>query len=486
MRSPGRDRGRFASLSGLSIVRCGPGAPYARIVIDSNGLPLYAYTKWFALRMADVAEEDSTARSTVETYFGFLLPFAGYLHARNIAWNSSPETIRAQLQAFHQSELHLIQHKDEKLEGVLVEKGSRTPLKASSLRVMLAAWRDFYRTMRAEGLYVYPNPMESALLERLNQEHRKHVRAAGAPDHAGIRSETHAESGRRPNAFFRVKEPSGWELRQEFTDSAMLTNLARAFDAMLSTRGLLLRDEAVLLLLRYTGARVHEICSMTAGGYRSHTTNGIPGQALIINKGGHGVEDKVITFQGRPDIIETITRYVRRERARFDPQHRRRIQDLHDDESLFLTARGTPFNYDAFRNTWRHIYPCGQAHVPNGFAIHDLRHLLVTELLLQARLQHGADSQDYKEAMKSIQDLFGWASDTSITVYDHCLKKIDAIALLTALQQRSVNDPDVLVSDAVSEQPMSEATEGSQARSSPPPFAASDDELRNWIEQATG
>ena len=201
MRSPGRERGRFSSLSGLSVQRCDPAAPYSRIVIDANGLPLYAYTKWFALRMQDVEQYNWPAKSTIETYFGFLLPFAGYLHARDIPWNSPPSVVRKQLQAFCQNELHLNQRKDSKLEGVLLRKSKTTPLKASSLRVMLAAWKDFYHTMRDAGLYVYPNPMASELLERLNKEHRKHIRAAGAPNQAGIRSETRADTGRQAKRF---------------------------------------------------------------------------------------------------------------------------------------------------------------------------------------------------------------------------------------------------------------------------------------------
>ena len=217
----------------------------------------------------------------------------------------------------------------------------------------------------------------------------------------------------------------------------MLMNLARAFDAMLAAPRLSLRDKSVLLLLRYTGARIHEICAITAGGYRSHTATGIPGQARVINKGGGRLEAKLISFQGRPDITQNIERYVRRERSRFDPGHRTKVSELGDHEPLYLTQRGTQLTYDAFHNDWRRIYPYGKKYVLTGYSIHDLRHLLVTELLAKARQEHGATSQEYAEAKKSISNLFGWRTPDSINVYDHVLSTIDTLALLTALQREA-------------------------------------------------
>ena len=184
MRTPRRSNGRFASLSGLSTIRCGSAAAHPCIVIDAQGLPLFPYTHWYALRIQD----NDLAKSTVETYLGYLLPFAGFLQLHGVAWNSPPEVIRIRMKRFLRSELHLSQQPDEVLEGVKVRTGEMTPLKPSTLRGMFAAWKDFYATMRDQGLYVYPNPIESALLKRLNRERHKHIRGAGAPDHAGIRS----------------------------------------------------------------------------------------------------------------------------------------------------------------------------------------------------------------------------------------------------------------------------------------------------------
>jgi hypothetical protein len=55
---------------------------------------------------------------------------------------------------------------------------------------------------RFHPLYAYDNPMYSPVLLAWRAEHRKWVRNPGAPDYAGIRSESRSDSARQPVGFF--------------------------------------------------------------------------------------------------------------------------------------------------------------------------------------------------------------------------------------------------------------------------------------------
>src|SRR5260370_1283513 len=56
-------------------------------------------------------------------------------------------------------------------------------------------------------LYAFDHPMYSKVLVAWRSEHRRWIRNAGAPNHAGIRSESRADSARQPVGFFQVRLP---------------------------------------------------------------------------------------------------------------------------------------------------------------------------------------------------------------------------------------------------------------------------------------
>lgn len=435
MRMPNRERGRFSSLSDLSIIKCPGDDIYPLVVVDGDGLPVFSVTEWYRIRASE-----GTVQGTRDTYLGLLLPFAAFLRANNQAWNAPPDEIRAHLRAFLLRQLHCKVTQDRAFEGYRLGVTGATPLSTSGLRGMLAAWRDFYAAMAEERLYVYPNPLESPLLARLRRQRAQQIRNAGAPDIAGIRSLSWRESGRQPSAFFRVKTAEGWRLDPTFATATILEGLAAAFKAMVNTRGLAKRDRIVLLLLRHTGARVHEICQMTVGGYRCHTATGIPGRAMVRNKGSFGREEKAIYFGAVPQISHLIEQYVRSDRGRADPARRTRLSDLGDDAPLFLTNRGTGYTYETFKGVWRRLYPRARKHCLVGFSPHDLRHLHVTQLLLKARVVYGREGEGYRNAKEAISRLMGWKSPDTIEAYDHTLRDADALELLAAMQQDIVHD----------------------------------------------
>src|SRR2546429_2388958 len=100
----------------------------------------------------------------------FLLPFFGYLLAHGLAWNSDPEQMHRHIRAFLRNEVVCQISRDTTLDGYMVELTGNSPVLQSSLRVLLAAIRDFYAVMAEAGLYPFSNPMCSPLLQRWKRE----------------------------------------------------------------------------------------------------------------------------------------------------------------------------------------------------------------------------------------------------------------------------------------------------------------------------
>ena len=180
------------------------------------------------------------------------------------------------------------------------------------------------------------------------------------------------------------------------------------------------RDRVILMLLNYTGARLSEILGLTAGGYRKdkHAC-----RAKVTDKGSGGREEKTIYFT--PAIERAMIQYIRTERARHDPHGRKRIDQLADNEPLFLTRRGTAYRRGSFYHHWRiwlaalppdkHTEALG----PVAFAPHDIRHAYVTWILRQMKQRYKKDAEKLSTLREVFQRRMAWRSPLTIKCYDH-------------------------------------------------------------------
>ncbi len=184
MRTKGREQGRFVALSGFRKMAGPPGGRYEVLILDGNGKPVSPLCEWYHLR------KRPGQSGTRRTYLNFLQPFFAYLLSRGYAWNAAPSQIRSYVKAFLLEDIGCSISPDTALDGYRLTLTGSSPLSQSSLRVLLAAIRDFYAVMAEAGLYAYANPMCSQMLQRWKQERLKSIANAGAPDHAGIRSES--------------------------------------------------------------------------------------------------------------------------------------------------------------------------------------------------------------------------------------------------------------------------------------------------------
>jgi len=409
------------------------GTLYKVLFVDQQGHLIVGLTEWYRVRT------QQGPASTRDTYLACLLSFFAFLSETGCAWNAAPEQLRLTLIDFYRKRLGCLIRPDRGRERIEVIPTRETPLQESTLQVLRSALRDFYLVMRDERLYAFPNPLTSETLMHWKHLHEQAVANAGAPDQAGIRGASHEHTRRLPTAFLRYPKAGAWkpDLRKELTD--VRTGIHRVLDAMLACREISCREKAVLELLRNTGARLHEVVLLTAGGYRNE---GMAGQAQVVSKGSLGREIKTIYFTHNPRVMRLLTRYLEQIRPQWDRKHRTRFAEVGNHEPVFLTERGTPYSVKCFYSHWYTHYPRFRALCPVVFSPHDIRHLFITEFLIMLRAACGAgtdhfDAERYQREREAFgSTIMGWRAAHTIDVYDHSRDGEQTLQVLGLMQQR--------------------------------------------------
>ncbi len=279
--------------------------------------------------------------------------------------------------------------------------------------------------------YPYPSPMTSQLLEQWRRERGRMIGSSGAPDHAGIRSEAWEESRRHPIAYFRQGKRKPWQPKMALESTEVRERMGEALIYM-THHAPTQRDKVVLLLLRHTGARLHEILGMTAGGYRKAAG---PLNALVVNKGSLGREEKLITFLDTDEV--ELLKYIREERAQYDPLGRTQLADLHDADPLFLTARRKPYADAAFRYHWNCLMEQVQRRYQVFFTPHAIRHLFVTQHLVWIKEEAGDDREEQQRLKAGLIQIMGWHSRETMRIYDHTFSIQEAVQKLHEFQRKA-------------------------------------------------
>jgi integrase len=421
MHAKGREHGRFVSLGGLKKLPPPLGSQYPLLIVDSTGSPVFFLCEWYRLRSA------VDPGRTPDTYLDMALPWAGFLVRRGYAWNAEPDRLLAFLVEFLRDDVGCQVSPDSQREdGWSVQTTLSSPLSKSSLGVLLAALTSIYDTLIGAGYYAYRNPMRSERLIQLRQEHLRQIKNAGAPDHAGIRSEMRAETNRTfPTNQFHQRRGKVWEPQVVLEPDAVQERMHKTIDYMIQY-ATFQRDQVILLLIRQTGARLSEVLEMTAGGYRNARH---AGRALVKNKGSRGREEKTIHFTTSLD--RHLLRYIQTERAKYDPHGWSRLEDLDDRDPLFLTRTGKPYSRPAFYYNWNKLFPLAQSQFKKvegvEFTPHDLRHLRTTRAITKIRKDAGGDAATEAALLEGFQHLMGWQSPETMATYLKTMNKRQAI-----------------------------------------------------------
>jgi integrase len=290
--------------------------------------------------------------------------------------------------------------------------------------------------------------MYSRVLLAWRSEHRKWIRNAGAPDCAGIRSRSRIDAARQPVGFFQVKrqplEPSVAR-DSEPTRLVILAGVHYMIDHAAA------RDAVILRMLVETGARVSEILALTAKGLRqAHNPKiGIDVAAFVRNKGDQ-VANKPIWCSA--ETREQLRRYIARERSKLDSRGRTRLDQLGDEEPIFLSRRRRQLGYSGFHIIFNRLLRKAQRHFaartqePTAFPVqlpaitpHTIRHLHTTFRVKQVR-ELFTGPEERGRALEAMVSDMGWRSSETLKTYDHAMTKAELRERMASSVRQTLED----------------------------------------------
>jgi integrase len=457
MRTQRGPRGQFSSLYGTSTLRLAaefpypPGGPrYQRLVLDADGQLIVPLNEWYRLM------EGVGAARTRETYLAVLRPWFGFLAKHRYPWNAQPDAMREYTRLFLLEAGCALQK--GRVEGWFVQASNRSPMSTNGLHLLIAALRSFYTVMRRgvfdptdqrfHPLYAFDNPMYSKVLMAWRSKHRQWIRNAGAPDVAGIRSQSRAAEAQQPVGFFQVKRQP---LEPPVARDSEPTRLAILAGVRYMIDHAAAREAVILRILLESGARVSEVLGLTAGGLRrAHNPKiGIDVTALVRNKGEHTIRKPIWCSA---DTREQLRRYIARERSQVDAQGRTRLEQLGDDEPIFLSRRKRQLEYSGFRIAFNRLLAKAQRHFataeqgPDSMPLelpnitpHTIRHLHTTFRVKKVRELFSSPAER-ERAMEALVDDLGWRSAEMLKTYDHAFTRAELKELLASSVHQMLED----------------------------------------------
>jgi len=449
--------GQFSSLYGTSTLRLEPefrypsgGPRYERLVFDANDQLIVPLNEWYHLMKGSGAER------TRDTYLAVLRPWFGFLAKHGYQWNARPEAVREYTRLFLLEAGCAL--RPGQVEGWSVQATNRSPMSGNGLHLLIAALRSFYTVMmrgvfdpqdqRYHPLYAFDHPMYSKVLVAWRSEHRKWIRNAGAPNDAGIRSESRADSARQPVGFFQVRlQPMEPPVARdsESTRLAILAGVRHMIDHAPA------REAVILRIMLESGARVSEVLALAARGLRlAHNPKiGINVAAFVRNKGDHTLSKPIWCSA---DTRDQLRRYIAHDRSQLDRQHRTRLEQLGDEEPIFLSRRKRQLEYSGFGIVFKRLLGTAQRHFASApqhpyvirvllpaITPHTLRHLHTTFRVKKVR-ELFASPSERERALEALVDDLGWRSAEMLKTYDHAMTRSELRELMASSVRQMVQD----------------------------------------------
>src|SRR6266567_3990781 len=176
---------------------------------------------------------------------------------------------------------------------------------------------------------------------------------------------------------------------------------------------------------------------------------GIDVAAFVRNKGEH--------ILGKPiwcsaDTREQLRRYIARDRSQLDPHQRTRLEQLVDDDPIFLSRRKKQLEYSGFGIVFKRLLGKAQRHFgsapqhPDAIRVvlpditpHTIRHLHTTFRVKKVR-ELFASPSERERALEALVDDLGWRSAEMLKTYDHAITRSELRELMASSVRQMVQD----------------------------------------------
>ncbi|HYU73966.1 MAG TPA: site-specific integrase [Ktedonobacteraceae bacterium] len=390
---------------------------FSRGVVDAVGRPHLPLTTFYHRLTQQLA--DGTAR----TYLNSLLGFFTYLTTdswrlqRGDQWNSPPDAIQEAIRDFLVEWLHCkVQPKNTYAFVTLTAHSPNT------IRLFLAALKQFYAIMIWEQQYSYTNPLLDVATRFLHELEREEGagRRHRMPQVSGVEDPVTVHPSEN---FFRLaKDP--WEVTP-VDDPTLGKTLVEGF----SKAGLYLRDQIVIRMALESGARISEILQLTVGDWRALGCNQ---EARACSKGSRGRRVKRLRFSST--TARMLRQYLNTDRVALDLEQRR-LDQLDEHDPLFLSQRRKPYGYEALKPHWKKL--CLTVKITLN--IHAMRHWYTT-MCMRMIVEEAKSSAEIVLRKEELVRYMAWRNPETLKTYENYFKSIGHYTVQDLVHEHLEND----------------------------------------------
>lgn len=394
----------------------GMNSSFSLVVVDATGQPHLPLTTFYHHMQQQLS--DGTAR----TYLNNLLPFFSFLttdewrQQRADQWNSPPDAIQ---EAVRDYLIYLLKCKVQpRSTYAYVKLTAHSP---STVRLFLAALKQFYAVASREGYYEYNNPLldvTTRILHDIEREERGKMHQM--PSISGVEEPIVLHPSEN---FFRLADTQ-WEVHP--IDNP---ELGRMLIEGFTQARLQLRDQIVVRMALETGARIREILTLTLGDWRARGSNQ---EAKTWSKGSRGRRIKTIRFSST--TARMLRQYINTDRAILDLESRR-FEHLPDTDPLFLSHRHKPYDYEAFKPHWYKL--CNTLNL--DLNIHAIRHWYTTQAM-RFIAETATNSAEIMLRKEELVRYMAWRSPETLQTYENYFKGIQHYLIQDQIHQRMEKD----------------------------------------------
>lgn len=378
----------------------GVDSSFPLVVVDGTGRPHLPLTTYYYRLQQQLS--DGAAR----TYLNSVLPYFTYLTTdewrqhRGDQWNSPPDAVQESIRDYLVYRLGC--KVQPKSTYAFVTLTVQSP---STVRLFLAALKQFYVIMSREGWYTSTNPLLDAASRLMHELEREEDRGRHRmPQVSGV--EKPFTSSPSENFFRLAKDP--WDVTP-VDDPTLGKTLVEGF----AKAGLCLRDQIVVRMALESGARISEILQLTVGDWRALGCNQ---EVRACSKGSRGRRVKKLRFSST--TARMLRQYLNTDRAALDLELRR-LNQLDDRDPLFLSQRRKPYGYEAFKPHWKKL--CQAVHITLN--IHAMRHWYTT-MAMRMIMEESTSSAEVVLRKEELVRYMAWRNPETLKTYEKYFQSI--------------------------------------------------------------